>query len=586
MHARRRDIINCFQINLQRSRTATSNLGQLINQHNIDITYIQEPYTINNKLAGLPRSYKVYTLGDERKRSAIVINNDRLDVTLITQLSNEDCVTVEVRSETDKFYSVSMYFDSRRDIEDDIRQLEKVLDYTKGNGLIIAMDSNARSKMWHDITTNQRGKLLEEYLICKDLYVLNEATETPTFHSNRGSSRIDLTITNSRLVRYVSDWICGQEESCSDHNIVNFKITSEKNNGKGTMNNMGVRYITKQEDYKKFDVNLVTNFTSTFNCINKTDINSLDVELTGKVNQYNTEALIHDCFSCVTAACKTAFRISKGRQPKTRRTVPWWNDELTILRKKVNALRRRYQRTVNNNDLRSERKILYFEGKRHYQSKLQEEKFKSWQKYCSSTDESNPWNAIYKTASGKSRSTTCLTTLQRPDGTFTLDTESTTRHMLDYFVPEDSETNDSVVHKQTREKIEGPIDTEDDKPFSREEIAAVIKKFNPKKAPGEDGLTSEIILHVFNSFPYFLTEVYNKCLEEGCFPKQWKKSSIVPIIKPGKEDNLDASKYRPISLLNVAGKVLDRLLIDRITHHVHTEIGLNRNQYGEELWTQ
>ena len=90
----------------------------------------------------------------------------------------------------------------------------------------------------------------------------------------------------------------------------------------------------------------------------------------------------------------------------------------------------------------------------------------------------NPWNAIYKTASGKLRSTTCLTTLQHPDGTFTLDTESTAKHTLDYFVPEDNEINDSAVHKQIRELINEPIDTDDDKPFSQEEIASVIKTFN------------------------------------------------------------------------------------------------------------
>jgi hypothetical protein len=80
--------------------------------------------------------------------------------------------------------------------------------------------------------------------------------------------------------------------------------------------------------------------------------------------------------------------------------------------------------------------------------------------------------------SGKSRSTTCLTTLQQLDGTFTLDKESTTKHTLNYFVPEDNETNDSAVHKQIRERIKEPADTEDDKPFSREETASVIKKKN------------------------------------------------------------------------------------------------------------
>ena len=146
-----------------------------------------------------------------------------MNATPITQLSNEDRVAVEVRSETVKFFGVSKYFDSRRDIEEDIRQLEKLRNYTKGYGLIIAVVSNARSKMLHDTITNQRGKILGEFLICNDLNVLNEFTETPTFESNSGGSRTDPTTTNSRLVRYVSDWICGQEESCSDHNIVNFK---------------------------------------------------------------------------------------------------------------------------------------------------------------------------------------------------------------------------------------------------------------------------------------------------------------------------------------------------------------------------
>jgi len=68
------------------------------------------------------------------------------------------------------------------------------------------------------------------------------------------------------------------------------------------------------------------------------EANKLHEELQGKAKQYNTEDLIHDCFSCITAACNTAFQISKGRKQKTRRTVPWWNDELKILQKKVNAL--------------------------------------------------------------------------------------------------------------------------------------------------------------------------------------------------------------------------------------------------------
>jgi hypothetical protein len=95
----------------------------MFNQHNVNITCVEEPYIINNNLAGLPKFHRVFTFGDRRKRRAIDINNDQLNATLITQLSNGECVALEVRSEAVNLYSVSMYFNSRRDIEEDIRQL-------------------------------------------------------------------------------------------------------------------------------------------------------------------------------------------------------------------------------------------------------------------------------------------------------------------------------------------------------------------------------------------------------------------------------------------------------------------------------
>jgi hypothetical protein len=52
------------------------------------------------------------------------------------------------------------------------------------------------------------------------------------------------------------------------------------------------------------------------------------------------------------------------------------------------------------------------------------------------------------------------------------------------------------------------------------------------------------------------------------------------IIKPGKEESTEVTKYRPISLLNIGGKVLEKLLIDRINHHVFSSSLLNGNQYG------
>jgi hypothetical protein len=90
-----------------------------------------------------------------------------------------------------------------------------------------------------------------------------------------------------------------------------------------------------------------------------------------------------------------------------------------------------------------------------------------------------------------------------------------------------------------------PLYTTDDEEFTKQEILAVLEKFDPSKAPGEDALNSNVLLHTFKSFPNFLTEIYNDCLRRGHFPKQWKRSIIITIVKPGKEGCKEANKYRP-----------------------------------------
>ena len=66
----------------------------------------------------------------------------------------------------------------------------------------------------------------------------------------------------------------------------------------------------------------------------------------------------------------------------------------------------------------------------------------------------------------------------------------------------------------------------------------------------------------------------------GCFPENWKVAKILPIVKPGRETSTETSKYRPISLLNTEGKILEKLLSKRIMHHMYRTEYLNKNQYG------
>jgi hypothetical protein len=81
------------------------------------------------------------------------------------------------------------------------------------------------------------------------------------------------------------------------------------------------------------------------------------------------------------------------------------------VKERANALRRRYQRTTNNENLRQVRKAKYYNGGRAYEGKMQEAKLKSWKDFCTINDGVNTWNIVYKIASGKIWICTRLSTL-------------------------------------------------------------------------------------------------------------------------------------------------------------------------------
>jgi molybdopterin converting factor small subunit len=101
---------------MQHSRLATGNLRKIIEEDSTDILCIQEPYTIQNKIAGLSKNHKNFATGEGRNRAAIVVTNNQIDALLIKQISDEDVVVLELILGNVKIILASMYFDINREI--------------------------------------------------------------------------------------------------------------------------------------------------------------------------------------------------------------------------------------------------------------------------------------------------------------------------------------------------------------------------------------------------------------------------------------------------------------------------------------
>ena len=163
-----------MQTNLQHSKVATDNLMNLIQQDHTDIVFVQEPYLLQNKTAGLTRTHRTYIYTEDKSRAVIIITNDNIDAVLINQLCDRDNVVLEMKYKSIRIFAASMYLDIKEEIDTKTAKVDKILQLSKGSGILIATDSNSRSTVWHDDQTNSRGKT-------EEIYIQGGAEPTDTF---------------------------------------------------------------------------------------------------------------------------------------------------------------------------------------------------------------------------------------------------------------------------------------------------------------------------------------------------------------------------------------------------------------------
>ena len=95
--------------------------------------------------------------------------------------------------------------------------------------------------------------------------------------------------------------------------------------------------------------------------------------------------------------------------------------------------------------------------------------------------------------------------------------------------------------------------------FSQREFAAALQHLEPGKAPGPDSICPKLILHAGAALKSWLRDFLSSYLCQLKISKIWRRVFVVAIPKPTKPVG-DPKSYRPISLLCVLYKILERLI--------------------------
>lgn len=514
-----------WQINLQHSKQASAELvRRLQGQSAPTVVLIQEPWVARKRICGLGGLLDTKVLYDGDRPRAGIICKGNIDVWIMPQYTNQDLCAVTIKHQSKEVVMASAYADISLPVVND--RLEELVDYCneKKRSLLIGVDSNAHSTLWGNEASNSRGDQLEEFIFAKNLTVQNQGN-IPTFEAGVGKSCIDLTITNQLAMAETSNWLVDQDISMSDHKYLTYEYRFPAKNRQSYRN-------IRKANWKLFQTLL------------------WNIPDPGKPLD-TTEAMNEEGARIVKLIKDAQDEVCPNRKALPRKPVPWWNDELSKLHKKVKSTRKEYLREgkPENHD--------HFNVKRVYKNQIEYAKRSSWRKYCSEVSDLKDIAKLTKRLD--KQNTIDVGLLKDQNNKYAESPDDAIKKLMDTHFPNNtSSTNyDHGACPPSKER-----DVNDIVGFITEQkVSTAFNTFKSFKSPGIDGIHPITLKNLTPNIVGQITCLYKKCLETGYTPEVWRQMKVIFIPKPNKQEYKDTKSFRPITLSSFLLKGLERIML-------------------------
>ncbi|XP_060561384.1 uncharacterized protein LOC132721143, partial [Ruditapes philippinarum] len=443
------------------------------------------------------------------------------------QKENIEAIWLEIKNNQQKTFILGYIYRPPSSPANWNLDLEQILDkiYIENKEIILTGDFNynydpltlsTNNTCWNNITNS---------------FNLKQVVEEPTRVTKTSKTIIDHLYTN--FPHNISE-ITIPQLSISDHFPICFtrKISN-------TITKKSLHQIIQYRNVKKFD--------------EKEFLESLEQQPWSLIEIFEDPNDALDCFNSLFSQVLNEHAPLKRKRVKHTHLPDWYNPDILHASKQRDKAKK-----INNN-----------EDYKYWRNKVKNLISSSKKSYYSETINNNKNNAKemwknLKQLSGKS-SNHQTSYIQDEDGNKITDPLKTAEVFNNYFIDifKSAPANCSNLLQEDEIKLHEFIEmhSKTDSPFTIPEITEqfIIKELQSldfKKSTGLDGIGPKFLKMSSKIISKPLEKIFNLSISNGIFPSIFKKAKVTPIHKKGNKN--EVSNYRPISILPVLSKILER----------------------------
>ncbi|GBN90249.1 hypothetical protein AVEN_121463-1 [Araneus ventricosus] len=300
-----------LQINLRKSEIATSTLLEASNSHNPSIILVQEPYILDGRIAGIPRSWNQW-LSKNNKAGIISLPSCNKPVFLQSTVNS---TALKIQTEQGPLTVISAYSSPYKTIMETLQELHSTLTDLGDERVLICADLNAHSRIWGYANEDTRGAQVEDFLLAQQLYLLNETNSSPTFQHRGRKGWPDLSFIKGTDFANSCTWKVLEDYTHSDHNYTLILLLSQSHYSYP-------RFKTAYGGHRRM-----------------LHLGQKTKQLVQQIEESNTKdhlaKAMEELQKAIFAASRKAYKIKKF---KLKINNNWWNQSLQIKKKELQAV--------------------------------------------------------------------------------------------------------------------------------------------------------------------------------------------------------------------------------------------------------